>query len=180
MESFRCQIDWKCRFSGTRTGLFLLTLFCISPLGNTSNTSLKHWWHLEVHEQGSNVSHNFHLLLLCAVAAAFIKLQHLSLFQFALRLLFFEIQSALQTRAQPHGVSEVYCNKHASCLEVVLCVYGKKKKKSYVLCKITTSVYYLSQSRTLLFYLQRNKSQGKSQNIVKLSDCAQMTGPRQW
>lgn len=27
-----------------------VTLFCDSPLCNASNTNLKHWWHLEIHE----------------------------------------------------------------------------------------------------------------------------------
>lgn len=144
MESFSCQVDWKCRYAGTRTVLFLLTLCCDSPLG----TSLKHWWHLEIYEWGSDSVMTFSWF--CSV----LFLQLLSNFNICL------YYNLLCECALFWG-SEVLCKhelSHTALLRygttIMHHVWGwlsaNMKKELYSIFFQKSRVYYCSQSRNLL------------------------------
>lgn len=73
MESFRCQIDGKCRYSGMTICPIHANMALWFPISNTPSISPKHWWHLEVHEwvEGQMSVITFTVIALCCCCSLY-------------------------------------------------------------------------------------------------------------
>lgn len=79
--------------------------------------------------------------------------------------LFLSFRSALQTLTQLHNISEVWCNKHTSCLGMVVCKYGKRIM-FHIFFK--SSLLLKSEQKSTIFSITSGREKVKVQWSIKI------------